>query len=78
MKHRNGALPAAPTALPARTMAFVMKTLANASVLQVLWEKHVRKVSKYFHRLPFNLFSVAEVGRLFREASNRVAMVYSS
>lgn len=78
MKLRNGALPVAPTALPAQTMAFVMKILGNASVLQVLWEKHVRKVSKYyFHRLLINLLSVVEVGRLLREASNGVALFYS-
>jgi len=46
VKLRDGALPVAPTALPARIMAFVMKILGNASVLQVLWEKHVKKVSK--------------------------------
>lgn len=44
MKLRNGALPVASTALPAQTTAFVMKILGNASVLQVLWEKHVRKL----------------------------------
>ncbi|XP_050185320.1 angiopoietin-1 receptor isoform X1 [Myiozetetes cayanensis] len=44
VKLRNGALPVAPIVLPARTMAFVMKIPGNASVLQVLWEKHVRKL----------------------------------
>ncbi|RLV96999.1 hypothetical protein DV515_00012226, partial [Chloebia gouldiae] len=49
VKLRNGALPVASTALPAQTMVFVMKILGNASVLQVLWEKHVRKLAEPTH-----------------------------